>query len=187
MLKAKWRRLDVRKYVTLGRFEVHAAFIVMAMAIMLLTTALAVTYYTQTINHHASIGTDGSIEAYSDASCTQVIVNHDWGTFDTSSADDTKNASVYVKNLGNLPVNVTWAASNLAYDTGQDKYVSAPWTFYMANGTSGTIIRPENDTSPSKTNLDVGEVAHFRFFLTAAQGGSPTTLDFQTHFLSKST
>ncbi len=177
----------MRKYVAIGRFEIHVAFIVMAMAIMLLTTALAVTYYTQTINHHAEIGVDGSIQAYSDASCTLVMTSQPWGTFNTSTADDTKNVSVYVKNLGNVPVNVTWYASTLAYNTGQDKYVSAPWTFYMANGTSGSIIRPENDTSPSKTHLAVGDVAYFKFFLTAAQGALPDTLDFQTHFLSKDT
>jgi hypothetical protein len=49
------------RYVAVGRVEVHLGFVVMASIILLLSTVLALTYYTKTIDHQASITTDGKV------------------------------------------------------------------------------------------------------------------------------
>jgi hypothetical protein len=161
----------------------------MAMAILLLTTALAVTYYTKTIDHHATIGTDGSIQAYSDVNCTQIVNIHDWGTFNVSTGDDAKSTDLYFKNEGNVAVNITWFATYFtSYDGGQVRYSSSYWAFYLTHVTTGEVnVKPENDTTPDKINLPAGQVAHFKFYLTALQDSPPQSLDFQTFFMSKST
>lgn len=41
----------MEKYVTIGKIEVHLGFIVLTCVILLLSTALALTYYTKTIDH----------------------------------------------------------------------------------------------------------------------------------------
>ena len=180
---------DMRKYVTLGRFEIHLVFIVLALTVLLLSTALAITYFTKTIDHQAAIGTDGNIQAYSDAPCTQIVNSHDWGSFNTTAGDDSKSTDIYVKNLGNVAANVTWYASQFSsYNSTSVEYGSASWSFYMARVSGGEFsVRPENDTTPDKINLTPGQVVHFRFHLTALDGSAPETLDFLTSFMSKST
>ena len=88
----------MEKYVTIGKIEVHLGFIVLTCVILLLSTALALTYYTKTIDHQASIITNGKIQTYLDALCTQPLDSHSWGDFNTSSGNHTKTLDFYLKN-----------------------------------------------------------------------------------------
>lgn len=175
------------KYVTIGKIEVHLGFVVMIFIILLLSTVLAFTYYTKTIDHQASITTDGTIQAYLDAPCTQPLDNHNWGIFNVSSGDSTKNLEFYLKNEGNVAVNVTWTASNFtAYNETDLQFKTSKWTLYLVKIEGSEVkIRPENDTAPSKVQLPSGQVMHLKFYLTALDSSFPEDYAFKTSFNSK--
>jgi hypothetical protein len=175
------------KYVTIGKIEVHLGFIVMTFIILLLSTVLALTYYTKTIDHQASITTDGKVQTYLDASCTQLLNSHNWGTFNTSSGDYTESFDLYLKNEGNVAVNVTWIASNFtSYDETDMQFKTSKWTLYLAKIEGSEVkVRPENDTAPDKVHLSSGQVIQLKFYLTALDSSSPEDYAFKTSFNSK--
>lgn len=175
------------KYVTIGRLEVHLGFVVMAFAILLLSTVLALTYYTKTIDHQASIVTDGKVQTYLDALCTQLLDSHNWGVFNTSSGDYIKNCDFYLKNEGNVAVNVTWTASNFtSYNETDMQFKTSKWTLYLVKIDAGEVkVRPENDTAPDEIHLSPGQVIHLKFYLTALDSSSPEDYAFKTSFTSK--
>ena len=108
------------RYVRIGRWEVHIALIIMALLIVSLGTALAITYMTKTFTNTASVSTIGTIELYSDASCTTVLPSSKaWGGFGV----ETKSITIYIKNLGNTAVKVRWVSiCTPAWLNGQDNY-----------------------------------------------------------------
>jgi len=177
----------MRRYVTIRDIEVHVGILIMFCIVLLLSSALAVIYYTKTINHQASIIANGKIQAYSDAECTLVLNSHNWESFDTSLGDDAKTLDVYLKNEGNVEVNVTWIASNFtSYNATEVQYEKSSWKLYLVNVDAGAVkLKPESDTAPDRLLLSSGQKVHLRFCLTAI-GNSPLgDFTFQTSFNSR--
>lgn len=177
----------MRKYVTIFNREVHVGFIALLCVIVLLSTTLATIYYTKTIDHQARIISDGEMQTYSDSSCTQVLDGHDWGDFNVSAGDYGKTLDVYLRNEGNVEINVTWRASNFtSYNATAIQYETSSWIFYLVKVETGeTRLRPENATTPDKVHLSPGAVAHLKFYLTAVADGAAQDFSFQTVFSSQ--
>lgn len=177
----------MRKYITIRSIEVHVGFIIMFLIVILLSCALATVYYTKTIDHRASITTDGKIQAYLDAQCSQILDSHDWSTFNTSSGDESRFLDFYLKNEGNVEVNVTWIALNFTiYNATEIRYETQYWELYLVTVDGSEVkIRPENDTTPDKLHLSPGQAVHLRFYLTAKQNSPPDDFTFSTSFHSK--
>jgi hypothetical protein len=177
----------MRRYVTIRDIEVHVGILVVFCTVLLLSSTLAVIYYTKTINHQASIVANGEIQTYSDAGCTVVLDSHDWGSFNTSLGDDVKTLDFYLRNEGNVEVNVTWIASNFTfYNATEVQYEKSSWKLYLVNvDAGGQRLRPENDTAPDRLLLSSGQIVHLRFYLTAIGNSSPEDVTFQTSFNSK--
>lgn len=159
----------------------------MLCVILLLSSVLAAVYYTKTINHQATIVTNGKIQSYEDPSCTLALDNEDWGDFNASLGDDNKTLNVYVRNEGNVKVNITWKASGFtSYNGTGIQYETSSWKLYLVK-VDGTEVklRPENDTAPDKVPLLKGEVAHLRFYLIAIKDSLAGAFTFQTYFKSQ--
>jgi uncharacterized protein (DUF2164 family) len=177
----------MRKYITIRNNEVSLAFIAMFCVVLFLSSALAAIYYTKTINHQATIITNGKIQAYQDAECTQVLDNCNWGNFNASSADHIKSFDFYLKSESNVEVNVTWATSTFtSYNATEIEYETPSWKLYLVKVEASEVkLRPENDTTPDKGHLSPGEVAHLKFYLTAIKDSPPDDFAFQTSFNSR--
>jgi hypothetical protein len=93
----------------------------------------------------------------------------------------------YLKNEGNMPVNVTWLALNFtSYNETELQYKTSKWALYLSKvETSEVKVRPENDTTPDKGNLSSGQVAHLKSYLVALENSPPEDFVFQTLFNSK--
>jgi hypothetical protein len=121
-----------------------------------------------------------------DASCTQLLDSHDWGSFNTSSGDYTESFDFYLKNEGNVAVKVTWTASNFtSYNETDMQFKTSKWTLYLVIEGSEVKVKPENDTAPNKIQLLSAQVIHLKFYLTALDGSSPEDYAFKTSFNSK--
>ena len=177
----------MRRYVTIRDIEVHVGILIMFCIVLLLSSALAVIYYTKTINHQASIVANGMIQTYSNAGCTEVLDSSNWGSFNTSLGDDAKTLDVYLKNEGNMEVNVTWIASNFtSYNATGVQYEKSSWKLYLVNmDAGGQKLKPENDTAPDRLLLSSGQMVHLRFCLTAIENSSIEDFTFQTSFNSR--
>ncbi len=173
--------------MTIGNREVHLGVIAWLSVLLLLSSVLATLYYTKIINHQATIVSDGKIQTYSDAACTQALDSNDWGDFNVSLGDDTRTLDVYLKNEGNVEVNVTWKAVGFtSYDQTEFQYESSSWELYLVKVEAGeTRFNPENDTTPTKISLASGASVQLKFYLTAVDGSAPEDLSFQTYFYSR--
>jgi len=181
------RDVNMKSYVNFRNVQIHVNLIILLFAILLITSTLALIYYTKTIDHQASIVTSGNIQTYSDADCTQPLDSKNWGNFNTSAGDDVKTLDFYIKNEGNTQINVTWNASGFTlYNETAIEYQTTSWTMYLVlvNGTE-TTLRPENDTNMSRLTLSPGQAVHLKFYLKAMSGSSPGSLMFQTSFDSR--
>lgn len=178
----------MRKYLTIRSTQVHLGFIAMLCIILLLSSVLAVIYYTKTIDYQASIIANGKIQAYLDGACTQVLNSYNWGSFNTSSGDDVKFLDVYLRNEGNVGINVTWVTSDFtSYDGTNVQYETSSWKLYLVKVDGSEVkLRPENDTTPSKVYLSPEGVAHLKFYLAAKQDSPPQDFIFHTSFNSRS-
>jgi hypothetical protein len=174
----------MKRYITIRRTQVHLGFIAMLCVIIVVSSALATIYYTKTVDHQASIVTDGKAQCYLDEGCTQVLNSHDWGSFNTSSGNDTKTREFYVRNEGNVEINVTWRVANFTtYNQAEIQYETSSWTLYVVKVEGiETKLRPENDTSPDRLLLPPGEKAHLKFYLIAANASPPEDFSFKTFF-----
>jgi hypothetical protein len=177
----------MRKYLTVANMEVHIGFVLSCVIIAMLSSALAMMYFTKTIDHQASIVTDGKVQTYLDAGCTQVLNSHSWGSFNVSSGDHVKTLDFYMRNEGNVRVNVTWTTLDFAsYNETAIQYESSSWKLYLVKVDGGEIrIRPENATAPDKMSLTPRQTIHLKLYLTALDCSPPGDFDFQTSFNSK--
>lgn len=177
----------MRKYITIFNKEVHIGVVAMLCIIVLLSSTLATIYYTKTIDHQARIITNGEIQTYSDPSCTQVLDSHDWGDFNVSAGDDVKTLDFYVKNEGNVEINVTWRASSVtSYNATAIQFETPSWRLYLVKVDVGeTKLKPENATTPDKVQLSPDTVAHLKFYLTAVADATAEDFTFQTVFSSQ--
>ena len=179
----------MRKYVTIRNADIHIGFIILLCVVFLLSTTLAVQYFTKTIDHQATIISNGQVQTYLDDLCTQVVSNEDWGDFNTSFGDHVKSLDFYLKNEGNIGLNVTWSASGFtSYNATGMQFQTSSWTLYLVqvNG-SETRIKPENATVPDKLHLDPAQIMHLKFYLTAGDSSPPGNMAFQTLLNSKDT
>jgi len=179
----------MKKYVTIHGVEVHVGIVAVLCVALMLSTTLAVIYYTKTIDHQASIISSGKIQTYADQGCTLVLNSNNWGNFNASSGDSVKTLDVYVKNEGNVRVNVTWVASGFAsYNGTEVQYRTSSWRLYLVKVDGSEVkLRPENDTTPDRVQLLSGEVAHLKLYLTAVEGSAPEDFTFHTTFRSQDT
>jgi hypothetical protein len=177
----------MRKYVTIFNREVHLGLLAMLCTIILLSSALATVYFTKTIDHQAIIISDGKIQTYSDPLCTQTLDSHDWGEFNVSLGDDVKTLEFYLKNEGNVEINVTWRASAFtSYNAAAIQYETSSWILYLVKVEAGeTRLKPENATVPDKIHLSPGQVAHLKFYLTAIANSAAEPFTFHTTFSSQ--
>ena len=103
-----------------------------------------------------------NLTAYSDSNCTNIIEAIDWGNFTVNCS---KTITIYLKNTGGLPVNITWYTGN--------------WTFYSYNGSEVTVdnvtdyilvelVTAEyldvNEVSPCTITLTVKDVDYIPFY-----------------------
>ncbi len=177
------------RYVTIRNADIHIGFIILLCVIFLLSTTLAMLYFTKTIDHQASIITSGQVQTYLDDLCTQVVSSEDWGSFNTSSGDQLKSLDFYLRNEGNIGVNVTWSASGFtSYNATEIQFEASSWTLYLVqvDGVE-TRIKPENATAPDKLHLDPAQVVHLKFYLTAIDSSPPGNIAFQTLLNSRDT
>ena len=177
----------MRRYVTIGNIDVHLAFLALLCVIVLLSAALATIYYSKTVGHQASILTDGKVQTYSDSGCNVILNDHNWGSFNVSSGNATKSVDLYLRNIGNVAVNVTWIASGFtSYNGAEIQYQTPSWTLYLVKVDAGeTRIRPENDTTSDDIHLVSGQIVHLKLYLTALDNSPPEDLTFQTIFNSR--
>lgn len=177
----------MRKYVTVFNREVHLGLLAMLCVIVLLSSALATVYFTKTIDHQATIISDGKIQTYSDPSCMQILNSHDWGEFNVSSGDDTEILDFYLRNEGNVEIYVTWRASGFtSYNEAAIQFETSSWILYLVKVETGeTRLNPENATVPDKIHLSPGEVVHLKFYLTAIENSAAESFAFQTTFSSQ--
>ena len=177
----------MRRYFTLLNREVHFGFIVMLCAIIMLSSVLAMLYYTKTIDHQARIVTDGKIQTYTDLQCTQVLNSHDWGEFNTTIQDEVKILDFYLRNEGNVDGNVTWITLDFpTYNESEIQYETPSWKLYLVKVDPSEVkIKPENAITPDKLHLSSGSAVHLKFYLTAAKGSNPEDFAFQTIFNSQ--
>jgi hypothetical protein len=176
------------RYVTIRNVEIHVGFIFLLCIVLALSTGLAALYYTKTIDHQARIVVNGEVQTYLDLQCTQALDSKDWGDFDTSLGDHEKVLDFYLRNEGNVAVNVTWSASGFSsYNATAIQYQASHWIMYLVKVDGSEVrIKPENATAPDKLYLDPAEVVHLKFYLTAVDSSPPGTIAFDTSFNSKS-
>ncbi|MBX5328583.1 MAG: hypothetical protein ACQXXE_06485 [Candidatus Bathyarchaeia archaeon] len=104
-----------------------------------------------------------------------------------SSGDDTEILDFYLRNEGNVEINVTWKASNFtSYNAAAIQFETSSWILYLVKVETGeTRLKPENATVPDKIRLSPGEVVHLKFYLTAIENSAADTFSFQTTFSSQ--
>lgn len=100
-----------------------AALALTAVVITAVVTAVTV-YYVLRIRGHGRIKTIG-VSAYADPDCTKLVSEIDWGTLPAGGLSQT---TLYLKNTGNYPVNLTLSTEN--WDPSRAKqYMSLGWDY----------------------------------------------------------
>lgn len=110
----------MRKYVSVGRWGIHR-LVVIAIAVLILTTAYAIVYMTKTIDFTAGVKVSGNIALYSDEACTIPFSgSFDYPLFDTENQQFECN--VWMKNVGNVDVKVYWnmSTSSIVWTIAED-------------------------------------------------------------------
>ena len=163
----------------------------MVLIISVLGTALAVVLLQRTITHQVSILGIADMGIYKDEACTQVIDAIDWGALDASAGNVPVYTKLWMKNLGNIAVNVTWDATGLSWDgswyykdTGNGKTVyirlcEGSWT------DAKTVFKPLPYTGTAFTTYRViapNEVVQLEFLAYAEQGCMAVAISFTTTF-----
>ena len=78
-----------------------------------------------------------NVEVYWDLACTQVVSSIDWGT---PEPGDSVSQTVYVKNEGNVPMNVSLSASGWS-PVGADTYLGVSWDSEGALIAAGGVLQ----------------------------------------------
>lgn len=78
--------------------------------IIVLAVVIGIVVYTTSLNSHGTIKAKAiNCQIYFDPGATQVVTEVNWGTL---LPNDGVNQTVYIKNTGNSPANITWTTSN---------------------------------------------------------------------------
>jgi len=78
-----------------------------------------------------------NVEVYWDLACTQVVSSIDWGT---PEPGDSVSQTVYVKDDGNAPMNVSLSASGWS-PVGADAYLGVSWDSEGALIVAGGVLQ----------------------------------------------
>ena len=98
--------------------------------------------YVQSNIQHRSISITGTVKAvnvgvYWDQNCTEAVTSIDWGMLEPG---ESKNVTIYLKNEGNTPINLSLNMSN--WNPAEAKnYMSLSWTY------SGENLQPDQALS----------------------------------------
>ena len=85
-----------------------------------------------------------TVEVYYDSACTTVVSSIDWGVIE---AGGSANTTVYVKNLGNIPVTLTLSTQNWSPPEAA-RYIEVGWDY------DGRVLAP-NEVLPVTLTLTV--------------------------------
>ena len=168
------------------------AIVALIVCVSLLSTAFAMLYMSRNVNFTATIATNGNFKIYSDALCTQEFTTQDWTSIDVSSIDFVYKQTVYLKNLGNAPLKLSWQMSQLNgwIPNTSPRYIrnsgNMQFFSFLHASTDGGRWIPMDCTYPVEignmeyfVNLPVGEVYEMRYGLTVLQNSPPETFAWQ--------
>lgn len=112
----------------ISRLSMLAIFLIAVLSVT--SGVLAWTLINRAMDFTFKLGADGNIQLYSDFACTTVITTFDFGEF---TEGQTQNKTVYVKNIGNVPANISWSVSTANWVVG-----SGLWDNFYNYEDSGT-------------------------------------------------
>ncbi len=128
-------------------------FGIIAIIALAITSGLVVSGLLTVSKTLSSTGTVKAInvEVYWDSSCTQVVNSIDWGI---PGPGDSVSQTVYVKNDGNAPMNVSLSASGWS-PVGADTYLGVSWDREGASIAAGEVLQAviTMDVSSSITGI----------------------------------
>ena len=102
-----------------------------AIIITAIVTA-AIVYYSLRIRGYGKIKTVG-VDAYADLECTKIVSEINWGTIPAGGSSQT---TLYLKNTGNYPINMTINTENWSPAVAAD-YMALTWDY------DGTELAPD--------------------------------------------
>jgi len=133
-----------------------------AVIITAIVTA-AIVYYSLRIRGYGKIKTIG-VEAYADLECTKKVSEINWGTIPVGGSSQT---TLYLKNSGNYPINLTISTENWLPTPAAD-YITLTWDY------DGTEI-PAGEVRGVILTLTVASdiigVTDFQFDIVIRAGG----------------
>lgn len=162
------------------------AIIITFLAVLFLSSVLAALFYTKTVGHQASISSNAGVQTYLDSSCVQVLNAWDWESFNMFFGNKVKSIDFYLRNEGNVEANVTCAASGFtSYNATEAQFETSSWILYLVDANE-MRLKPQNDTSPYKLHLNLEQVIHLKFYLSAKES-SPMEISHFTHYFTRKT
>ena len=138
------------------------AAVVGVVLIAVLVTA-AIVYYSLRLRGHGIIKTVG-IEAYADAECTKICSEVDWGYI---GPGESKAVALYLKNTGNVPVNLTLTTENWV-PAAAAGYLTLSWDH---NGTFVGAGAVRQVTITLSVATDITGIVEFAFDIVITAAG----------------
>lgn len=135
--------------------EKKEALAVLAIVIVAIAVTAVTVYYTLRIRGRGVIKTIG-LEAYADEDCTQIVSEVDWGLI---GPQEVKKITLYLKNTGNIPVNMTLTTENWTPSIAAD-YMTLTWDYDGSPVAPDAVCRVDLILSVS---CDITGVDNFAF------------------------
>jgi len=134
--------------------------IVAIAAVGLIATLMAsgALIFSQTV-HMSGVVASANIGIYSDAACTQSLTTVNWGTI---SPGNSVTTTVYVKNIGTVPLTLSMAPTNWA-PSNANGYLTLIWNrqnnaLAVGSSISATLTLTASASAGSLTNFSVDTV-----------------------------
>ena len=176
------------------------AILIATLALSLMSaTALGVLYITRQVQFQASILVSGDFQIFEDADCTTELTSFDFGELDNSKTLARVDKVVYLKSLGNQPIEIAWKLidDNMTWEcVNNGDYYLAPETigsqWLLKAGYDNVIWMPTDAVDGEQPDireyglvLGVGQVKNANITLVAAKSEVafvPSTIDFIIQF-----
>jgi len=162
--------------------------------LLVTTVGIAVIFMTRDITMTASVKTMGTVGVYSDSGCTIEVNSYAWLEFDPSTGQHNKTLNLWLKNLGNVPINVSWIMTdaNLVWTNVISQYfVSNAWEYKAYKDQTLTALwYNANSTDNGLKYVTIAKASTLAICLNlkAVSTADPLiALDFITTFIASST
>ena len=126
----------------------------------LVATTLALLIVEHSIKNVGYIETIG-LKAYYDENCTQLATILDWGILTVNS---TVTKTIYLKNIGNKPANVSWYIDNWNFTDYNGNVVFANASEYFTIEVDTVSILDTHEIAPCNITLIVYDVDYVPFY-----------------------